>query len=58
MDITQIIIAAVAVLGSLVSFFASRHKSKSDLNKLRESNKADLEKLVKQHEIRNCQTIT
>lgn len=52
MDELQIIVTAItAIIPALISYFVTRYQAKTDLKKLDESSKNEIDRLVKQHEI-------
>ncbi len=52
MDKLQIIITAVAaIIPAIISYFVARYQGKTDIKKLSESSKIEIDRLVKQHEI-------
>lgn len=52
MELQEIIITIIpAVITATVSYFISRHQGKMDMKKVTETNKSEIDKLIKQHEI-------
>lgn len=47
----HVITVLVAMIPAIISYFAARQQGKSDLKKQSEANKAELERVMKQHEI-------
>ena len=52
MDKLQIIITTLtAIIPAIISYFVARYQGKTDIKKLSESSKNEIDRLIKQHEI-------
>ena len=52
MEKLQIIVTAItAVIPAIISYFVARYQGKTDIKKLSETSKSEIDRLIKQHEI-------
>lgn len=52
MDKLQIFVTAItAILPAIISYFVARYQGKTDIKKLSESSRMEIDRLIKQHEI-------